>query len=65
MAEWIVSDKKSPLGYEYLDIVRRKELIMCKDCIHKNGLNHCPHNNDIWVADDWYCADGVKKYAEM
>lgn len=39
----------------------RQLVVRCKDCIHKNGLNHCPHNNDIWVADDWFCADGEKK----
>lgn len=37
------------------------QIVRCKDCIHKNGLNHCPHNNDIWVADDWFCADGERK----
>jgi len=36
----------------------RQPVVRCKDCIHKNGLNHCTHNNDIWVADDWFCADG-------
>lgn len=39
-------------------------VVRCKDCIHKNGLNHCPHNNDIWVADDWFCADGERKTDE-
>ena len=36
-------------------------VVRCKDCIYKNGLNHCPHNNDIWVADNWFCADGEKR----
>ena len=45
-----------------LALLKEQEAVArCKDCIHKNGLNHCQHNNDIWVADDWFCADGVRK----
>ena len=43
---------------------RWKELVRCGDCkYHKdeeNGMVSCP-NVDMWVPDNWFCADGEPK----
>lgn len=62
MAEWIVKDVVAPLGYTYLDVVHRQELIRCKDCKHWKDKT-CydtiiPHPEP---NGEWFCADGRKK----
>jgi len=42
------------------------ELVHCKDCKHWYPLTKTCNNVDgaccqSYVADDWFCADGVKK----
>jgi hypothetical protein len=69
MAEWICGEKTSPLGYQYLDVVNREELIRCNECKHGDPCNdgeiYC--EKDIGTIEtavhkpDWFCADGERK----
>lgn len=49
-----------------LPIIRQPEIIRCKDCKHR--FNDCCYdkksnriNFGVYVADNWFCADGEKK----
>lgn len=66
MAEWICGEKTSPLGYQYIDVVHREELVRCKEC--KYGEPMCKPWDDIVCTQnrathcpDWFCADGERK----
>ena len=61
MAEWICGEKTSPLGYQYLDVVHRKELIRCKDCkYYMDGW--CPEIGLVNIEADWFCGYGEEKH---
>lgn len=63
MAEWICGEKTSPLGYKYLDVVHRKELIRCKDCKHYNKERKwCNYLSEMYdQGEEWFCADGERR----
>lgn len=52
---------------EYRRQIHWDSLVRCKDCIHrfKDGenvvFNCCELNHNIAQADDWFCADGVRR----
>lgn len=58
--EYVLSYTDAPM-VEYAPVVR------CKDCVHRfvDGenvrFNVCELNHNKVQADDWFCADGVKK----
>ena len=39
------------------------ELVRCKDCGNRLKDGYCP-NARCFPADDWFCADGVRKKDE-
>lgn len=68
MKEYIIKideDKKDIMGNCPL-VEKPQELIRCKDC--KNRFDGCCYdrksdriNFGVYVKDDWFCADGVKR----
>lgn len=51
---------------------RCNEIVLCRDCKHKNNSLYCPiallyeivmktKVFDFKVSDDWFCADGERK----
>jgi hypothetical protein len=61
------TDVKLCLGEEFCDALKdRPQIVRCKDCKHWYPLTKTCNNVDgaccqSYVADDWFCADGVKK----
>lgn len=41
------------------------QVVRCKDCKYyvdsAIGMVFCPNHIGGWVANDWFCADGVRK----
>jgi len=46
------------LSNDVVDVVR------CKDCKHRNRLAYCPLCGVMVTPDDYFCADGERKYDE-
>lgn len=66
MAEWIFKEKVSPLGYQYIDVVNRQELVRCKDCKYAQArVGHdifCEFVDDgLGHDENWFCADGKRR----
>ena len=64
MAEWICGEKTSPLGYQYLDVVHREELIRCKDCKYWLYESYCDKHDKGQENADWFCAGGERREDE-
>ena len=56
-------------GYETGYEKREDEIVLCKDCLHyvhdpTFARGHCTKDISCWVYhdEDWFCADGERKY---
>ena len=66
MTEYIIRDTIYP-GEVKSEIVGK--LVRCKDCTHQDGKDgQCPVQStgdpeyDCMPDDDWYCADGERRW---
>lgn len=67
MIEWIYSEQPSIRrdgATTGINVCRTRELVRCKDCIHRDENHRCYADNPMrgqFVGNEWFCADGKRR----